>query len=68
MRLHSTECIFNPRLVEERQYRRQVEADEIDRREAANLRREAVEAEERREQRDYTRTSWPRSAGPLRPH
>ena len=45
VRLHSTECIFNPRAVEERQYQRQVEADEIARREAADLRREVTEAE-----------------------
>ena len=55
LKLHSTECIFNPRVVEERRYWRQVEADKIDRRETANLRREAAEAEERREQRDYQR-------------
>ena len=55
VRLHITECIHNPRVVEEKQYRRQQAADEIARREAAELRREETEAEERREQRDHLR-------------
>ena len=62
MRLHASGCLFNPRRMEERQYQRQAEAAEISqrkaemaRRMAADLRRFATEAEERREQRDDLR-------------
>ena len=62
MRLHASGCFFNPRRMEERQYQRQAEAAEISqrkaemaRRMAADLRRFATEAEERREQRDDLR-------------
>ena len=52
---HSTECIFNPTVVEERIHWRQMEAEEVACRAAAEERREAAESEEHREEREYQR-------------
>ena len=55
--LHSSKCLLNPAATEARTYRQQAET-----------RREATEAEERREQRDYLRQQEAARAGAANVH
>ena len=67
VKLHSSECFFNPAVAEERTHRRQAEAAETTERREAEARREATKAEERREQRDYLRQQEAARVGAPKP-
>ena len=67
VKLHSSECLFNPAVAEERTHRRQAEAAETTERREAEARREATKAEERREQRDYLRQQEAARVGAPKP-